>query len=295
MRCINCGSDNPDGTKFCGNCGSLLTGMNMAETVQPITPIQPSGNVQPVTARADDPNNRSMKHSDVNKNIESLWIIGAILGILAIFIRLKVMSGILGLFSIIFLLIPGLYLLNKKKVKAIVILSIAGVIFFIVGIGMLIPGKKDPEPSAAPAVTEQQPTTQTTIPTTIATTTTTTEATEETDEPEETEETSEEGPSDDDIRKKVEGGDYSLVSKKFKKTMDSYLKFIDKYVKFMKKYSSGKGNPTKMLKEYTKILGQYEDWINKMDKIDPDELGPADAAYYVLIMAKAEAKLLKIL
>ena len=286
MRCINCGSDNPEGTRFCGSCGSLLTASGANPEV-----IQPVSSEQPITARPTDPNFKPDKSSSKPPVSNKLWIIGGILGLLAILVTSKRVTATLAVASIILLLIAGLSYLKHSKIKAYVILAFAGAVFLVAGIGLLIPDKK---PDADPVVATEAVTEATT--TTVMTTTATTTATAIDTEPEETEEpenTSDEGPSDDEIRQKVENGDYKLVSKKFKKTMDSYEKFFDKYIKFMKKYTSGKGNPTKMLKDYSKIMSQYTDWIDKMDKIDPDELGPADAAYYLLIQARVEAKLLK--
>ncbi len=161
-------------------------------------------------------------------------------------------------------------------------------------IGSLASGNRRAEPTTEATVvtTTEEPTTTTTEATT---TTTTTEAvtSEEEKETEETEETEEEGPSDDDIRKAIKDGDYSLVTPSFKKTMDSYEEFYDQYIKFMKKYTSGKGDVSKMLKDYNKLIEKEKKWIDKMDDIDVTELSVADDAYYILVTARVEAKLAK--
>ena len=141
--------------------------------------------------------------------------------------------------------------------------------------------------SSTPATNPSSSVTETTAATTTATTT---ESTTEATTSETTAETSD--PEDEKARKAVADGDYSLVSKDFKKTMDSYEKFYDKYIKFMKKYKSGKGDMTKMMKEYMDMLSQLEDWSKKMEKIDESKLSAADDAYFLLVTARIEKKLL---
>ena len=137
-------------------------------------------------------------------------------------------------------------------------------------------------PTANPSSSVTETTAATTTATTTeATTTTTSETTAETSDPE-----------DEKARKAVADGDYSLVSKDFKKTMDSYEQFYDKYIKFMKKYKSGKGDITKMMNEYMDMLSQLEDWSRKMEKIDESKLSAADDAYFLLVTARIEKKLL---
>ena len=151
------------------------------------------------------------------------------------------------------------------------------------------------------ASTAEEPTTTTT---TTEQTTTTVQTTAEPDESEDADEsededeteateTEEDGPSDDDIKKMIEDGDFSLVTPKFKKQMDSYEAFYDEYIKFMKKYTSGKGDITKMLKDYEKLIKKEEKWLKTIDEIDVDELSVADSAYYLLVTARVEAKLAK--
>ena len=53
MFCPNCGTQNPDGTSFCSNCGSPLTSnVNPAPAPAPVTPVTPVAPVAPAPAPA---------------------------------------------------------------------------------------------------------------------------------------------------------------------------------------------------------------------------------------------------
>ena len=97
--------------------------------------------------------------------------------------------------------------------------------------------------------------------------------------------------SEDDVRKAVNNGDYSLVTPEFKELMDSYESFYDKYIEFMNKYSSGEMDVMEMMTDYADMLSQMEEWSDKVDQIDETELSPADDAYYLLVTLRIEQKL----
>ncbi len=61
--------------------------------------------------------------------------------------------------------------------------------------------------------------------------------------------------------------------------MDSYEQFFDQYVEFMKKYKDS-GDSISMLADYTKMMQQYTDTMNKLNAIDQNSLSAADEAYY---------------
>ena len=83
------------------------------------------------------------------------------------------------------------------------------------------------------------------------------------------------------------------VNAKFKKTMDDYEKFMNKYVDFMKKYKKNP-NDVNLLSEYTEIMDKYADWVSKIDDIDEDSLGSADAAYYIKVTNRVTKKLAEV-
>lgn len=84
--------------------------------------------------------------------------------------------------------------------------------------------------------------------------------------------------------------DPSQVSADFKASMDSYEKFFDQYVEFMKKYKDS-GNSISMLADYTKMMQQYTDTMNKLNAIDQNSLNAADEAYYLEVMGRITQKL----
>ena len=100
--------------------------------------------------------------------------------------------------------------------------------------------------------------------------------------------------NDEDAAQQVEHGNYSLVSPDFKDTMDSYEAFYDTYISFMKKYSSSDGTDAfDMLQDYNDLLQKEMEWVDKIDSIDTTTLSPADSAYYFLVTARVEKKLLE--
>ena len=80
----------------------------------------------------------------------------------------------------------------------------------------------------------------------------------------------------------------SPVSSDLKKTLDSYEAFIDSYISFLKSYDSS--NLTMMTK-YISMMAKYEDFLEKLEAIDENSLSAADAAYYLEVTARVQAKL----
>lgn len=90
---------------------------------------------------------------------------------------------------------------------------------------------------------------------------------------------------------KEEKADSDTVTPSFKETMDEYEEFMDKYVDFMKSYDA---NDVTMLSEYTELLSQYNTYMDKVSKIDEDELSSADLAYYLDVTNRVNKKLLEV-
>lgn len=154
----------------------------------------------------------------------------------------------------------------------------------------------DTTPSTAVTTTVEETTTATTttVPettTTAAPETTTTAETTKKKKKTTTAETEPPEPSDEDVRKAVNDGDYSLVTPEFKELMDSYEAFYDEYIAFMQKYNSGEGDLMQMLDDYSKMMERLDEWSRKMDEIDESKLSPADDAYYLLVTLRIEKKL----
>ena len=147
-----------------------------------------------------------------------------------------------------------------------------------------------PTTTAPPAETEEV--TTTTAPETTAEPETTTTKKAKKKKKTTTTKAEPEEPTDDEIRKSVNDGDYSLVTPEFKELMDSYEAFYDKYIEFMNNYNSGEGDIMQMMSDYTDMMAQMDEWSRKIDEIDESTLSPADDAYFLLVTLRIEQKLL---
>ena len=83
------------------------------------------------------------------------------------------------------------------------------------------------------------------------------------------------------------------ISPEFKEAMDSYEAFFDEYVEFMKTYADS-DNPTALLMEYAEYMEKYADAMEKLDKLEEEDLTPAEEAYYIAAMARIQQKLLEV-
>ena len=86
--------------------------------------------------------------------------------------------------------------------------------------------------------------------------------------------------------------DASLVTPEFKEMMDSYEEFINKYCDFMVKYSNASAtDQASMLADYTDLMQQESDWLQRIDAIDESTLSAADDAYYLDVQARVTQRL----
>ena len=85
------------------------------------------------------------------------------------------------------------------------------------------------------------------------------------------------------------------VDPELKAFLDSYEKFVDEYVAFMKTYNSDPANALSMLAEYSRIMGTYADFTEKLAQYDENEMSAADAAYYLEVTTRCTQKMLEIL
>jgi hypothetical protein len=67
---------------------------------------------------------------------------------------------------------------------------------------------------------------------------------------------------------------------------------MNQYIDFMVKYESS-DNTVSMLLDYTKMLQEYAEFADKLDKYDSNEMSAADAAYYLEVTSRVSAKMLK--
>ena len=84
------------------------------------------------------------------------------------------------------------------------------------------------------------------------------------------------------------------VDSNLKAFLDQYESFVDKYVSFMKKYYS---NPTdlSLLSEYYDIMEEYEEFAERIDQYDSDDMSLADAEYYLEVTTRCTQKMLNVL
>ena len=83
------------------------------------------------------------------------------------------------------------------------------------------------------------------------------------------------------------------VTPEFKATMDSYEDFFDEYVIFMKKYEAA-GKPVALIADYSNYMKKYVETMEKITKIDLDNLCSADYRYYVDTTSEISLKLAEV-
>ena len=98
---------------------------------------------------------------------------------------------------------------------------------------------------------------------------------------------SETGEKNDNTKNETSGVDPDL-----KAYLDSYEAFVDEYVEFMQKYYK---NPSdlSLLSEYGDMLKKMNDFSEKIDKYDKDEMSKEDYDYYIDVTMRCTTKMLK--
>lgn len=85
----------------------------------------------------------------------------------------------------------------------------------------------------------------------------------------------------------------SAIRPEVKDFLDSYEAFMDEYVAFMQTYMSGDLNTMmSMMGSYYAFLERFDDFTDKIDAMDEDELTAAELAYYLDVTARVSKKLL---
>ena len=117
-------------------------------------------------------------------------------------------------------------------------------------------------------------------------------ATEPAAEPEDTATDADQAAEPDDAEDSAKSNGVDPDLKAF---LDGYEEFIDEYVDFMKKYKSDPGNAISMIGEYSEIMLKYTDFMEKVDKYDPDQMSTEDAKYYLEVTSRCAQKALSAL
>ena len=74
--------------------------------------------------------------------------------------------------------------------------------------------------------------------------------------------------------------------------MDSYEAFFDEYAEFMKKFSQSSSS-TELLMDYSNYMMKYADAMDKLQKMNSENLTIEEQKYYIEVMARIEKKLLE--
>ena len=74
--------------------------------------------------------------------------------------------------------------------------------------------------------------------------------------------------------------------------MDSYEAFFDEYAEFMQKFSQSSSS-TELLMDYSNYMTKYADAMDKLQKMNSENLTIEEQKYYIEVMARIEKKLLE--
>jgi hypothetical protein len=267
--CDVCGTQIPEGSKFCPSCGAEVKAKTNNETIPPQEPPiitvenpvvieQPDVSAnQPVYQTEQATIGNQVAMPDTNEKTMAPWLgLGAfVLSIIAIFTGNATVTIILSVVAFVLAIVA---LVKKGRLKgfpiaALVIASLCVIISIIVfGVGSLF---KNGGSELAKDVTEKV-----------------------------TEKVVEE--ADEALEKKA---DPELVA-----FLDEYEAFVDAYVEFMQNYSSDPSNAINMLGEYTDMLTKLAEYSSKLEKYDTKDMSAADAAYYLEVTARCAEKMLKV-
>lgn len=91
-------------------------------------------------------------------------------------------------------------------------------------------------------------------------------------------------------REETSSGDASEVTPELKAFLDSYEEFMNQYIAFLQKYEHS-DDPYAMMSDYMKMLRQYKDFSEKIDKYDTDNMSKTDSAYYFKVMTRIAERL----
>ncbi len=75
--------------------------------------------------------------------------------------------------------------------------------------------------------------------------------------------------------------------------LDSYEAFMDEYIAFMQRYTSeDTENAASMLSDYYKLLTRYDEFVEKLDALEEDDLTTEEWLYYFEVVNRVNQKLL---
>lgn len=278
--CRNCGSEIPEGVKFCTNCGSAVDGyFNEARS-----------NEFNRTNQSDDvisKKNSKKKDKRYETGFEKL---SKFFGVILMFIAIVDYNSdppILTIILSLAIIIGAIFCLSQKyRLKGFTIIALIIAVFCLFAgisqgkkIGFLKTPTDEEYAEAGYVVEEKNGTPEIQIETTDNSSNNGVDI------------SSDEKESEPDTESKstqtVDGVDPEL-----KAFLDSYEEFMDEYILFMKKYMDDPGNAVSMLGEYASIMEKYGEFAEAVEKYDEKEMSTADAKYYLEVTNRINQKML---
>lgn len=97
----------------------------------------------------------------------------------------------------------------------------------------------------------------------------------------------------------VASADSGEVTPEFKELMDGYEAFMNSYCDFMKTYAdtSNSGDMaalSAMLGDYSTLMQQEVEWLDKIDAVDQSTLSAADLNYYIEVTTRVSQRLIEV-
>lgn len=278
--CRNCGSEIPEGVKFCTNCGSAVDGyFNEARS-----------NEFNRTNQSDDVISKKNSKKKDKRYETGFEKFSKFFGVILMFIAIVDYNSdppILTIILSLAIIIGAIFCLSQKyRLKGFTIIALIIAVFCLFAgisqgkkIGFLKTPTDEEYAEAGYVVEEKNGTPEIQIETTDNSSNNGVDI------------SSDEKESEPDTESKstqtVDGVDPEL-----KAFLDSYEEFMDEYILFMKKYMDDPGNAVSMLGEYASIMEKYGEFAEAVEKYDEKEMSTADAKYYLEVTNRINQKML---
>ena len=278
--CRNCGSEIPEGVKFCTNCGSAVDGYANEARSNEFNRMNQN----------DDVISKKNSKRKVKREETGFEKFSKFFGVILLFIAIVDYNSdppILTIILSLAIIVGAIFCLSQKyRLKGFTIIALVLAVFCLfAGISQ---GKKlgffktptDKEYAEAGYVVEDKddaPEIQ--IDTTNNNVGNSNDVSSDEKKPEAAKET-----------KPAQTADG--VDPELKAFLDSYEEFMDEYILFMKKYMDDPGNAVTMLGEYASIMEKYGEFAEAVEKYDEKEMSTADAKYYLEVTNRINQKML---
>lgn len=278
--CRNCGSEIPEGVKFCTNCGSAVDGyFNEARS-----------NEFNRTNQSDDVISKKNSKKKDKRYETGFEKFSKFFGVILMFIAIVDYNSdppILTIILSLAIIIGAIFCLSQKyRLKGFTIIALIIAVFCLFAgisqgkkIGFLKTPTDEEYAEAGYVVEDKDDAPEIQIDTTNNTVGNSNDVSSDEKKPEAAKET-----------KPAQTADG--VDPELKAFLDSYEEFMDEYILFMKKYMNDPGNAVTMLGEYASIMEKYGEFAEAVEKYDEREMSTADAKYYLEVTNRINQKML---